>query len=395
MIYYMKEVKEMKLLKVIIEGNNIFKDGKIEFDFTAQDKVVDKNNLDHLFSNVYSQNSFAIAGINASGKTTVLNYLSIIFDVFFRNKQLNEVDGKYLFGNGIQFTLFYYNENTLFELNSSVKLAENDEYEFVEETIRAKESKKVTAKKKLYVFNDKELLVKRSGLEQDYLAKDISINIIQTKNDRLIIGNALKMTNYNFYLSSWDVPQEVIKFFDSSIEYVRNSPNGGTYLKFYHQEEIFISNFMELEKYLSSGTIKGINIFSLIILAIKNGGYVLIDEIEKHFNKTIITTIFNLFKNIESNPKGATLIFSTHYSELLDEFNRKDNIYITLKDRNNKNQNELVNYSDKVKRNDLKKSEVYLSNYIKGTAPQYTATMDLKKYFKGLTNKENVMNGKD
>lgn len=196
-------------------------------------------------------------------------------------------------------------------------------------------------------------------------------------------------------MPNWNVPQEVIKFFDSSIEYVRNAHNGGTYLKFYHQQEIFISSILELEKYLSSGTIKGINVFSLIISSIENGGYVLIDEIENHFNKTIITTIFNLFKDEKINPNGATLIFSTHYSELLDEFNRKDNIYITLKDRNNQSQNELVNYSDKVKRNDLKKSEVYLSNYIKGTAPQYRATMELKKYIKGLANEETVKNGKN
>lgn len=395
MIYYMKEVNEMKLLKIIVEGNNIFKDGIIEFDFTAQDKVIDKENLNHLFSNIYSQNSFAIAGINASGKTTVLNYLSIIFDVFFRNKQLNEVDGKYLLGDRIQFTVFYYDNNHIFKLDSTVKLNETNEYEFVEETIRVKDSKKVTSKKELYVFHDKELLVIRSDLDQKYLAKDISINVVQTKNNPMYVGNSLNLTNYNFYMPNWNVPQEVIKFFDSSIEYVRNAHNGGTYLKFYHQQEIFISSILELEKYLSSGTIKGINVFSLIISSIENGGYVLIDEIENHFNKTIITTIFNLFKDEKINPNGATLIFSTHYSELLDEFNRKDNIYITLKDRNNQSQNELVNYSDKVKRNDLKKSEVYLSNYIKGTAPQYRATMELKKYIKGLANEETVKNGKN
>ncbi|MFL2146465.1 AAA family ATPase [Desemzia sp. FAM 24101] len=383
----------MKLLKVIIEGNNIFKDGRIEFDFTAQDKVVHKENLNHLFSNIYTQNSFAIAGINASGKTTVLKYLSIIMDVFFRNKQLNEVIGKDLLGNNMKFIIFYYDQENVFKLSSIVALNNNNEYEFIEETIVVKESKKVMSKKKLYAFNDTEVLVKRTDLDQKYLPKDISVNIIQTKNTPIYIGSYLDLTNYNFYLSNWDVPQEVIKFFDSSIEYVRDADKGGTFLKFYSQEEIFISNFMELEKYLSSGTIKGINAFSLIIPAIKNGGYVLIDEIENHFNKTIITTIFNLFKDEKTNPNGATLIFSTHYSELLDEFNRKDNIYITLKDRNNENQNELVNYSKKVQRNDLKKSEVYLSNYIKGTAPQYTATMDLKNYVKELTNEINAENG--
>ena len=34
------------------------------------------------------------------------------------------------------------------------------------------------------------------------------------------------------------------------------------------------------------------------------------------------------FLDKKVNKKGATLIFSTHYSELLDEFERNDNIYI-------------------------------------------------------------------
>lgn len=58
------------------------------------------------------------------------------------------------------------------------------------------------------------------------------------------------------------------------------------------------------------------------------GGYLIVDELENHFNKEIAATLVRFFLDKKVNKKGATLIFSTHYSELLDEFERNDNIYI-------------------------------------------------------------------
>ena len=74
------------------------------------------------------------------------------------------------------------------------------------------------------------------------------------------------------------------------------------------------------------------------------------------------------------NPKGAMLIFSTHYSELLDEFERNDNIYIVR----NINGISAENLSNILKRNDIKKSEAYQSGYLEGTVPMYDAYIELK-----------------
>jgi len=59
------------------------------------------------------------------------------------------------------------------------------------------------------------------------------------------------------------------------------------YLKF-KGEEIVLNNVMDLGKYLSSGTIKGIITFSMVKEVFLSGGYLLVDEIENHFNKEII-----------------------------------------------------------------------------------------------------------
>ena len=75
------------------------------------------------------------------------------------------------------------------------------------------------------------------------------------------------------------------------------------------------------------------------------------------------------------NPKGAMLIFSTHYAELLDEFERNDNIYIVR----NKDGISAENLSVVLKRNDIKKSDAYQSGFLEGTVPMYDAYMSLKK----------------
>lgn len=108
---------------------------------------------------------------------------------------------------------------------------------------------------------------------------------------------------------------------------------------------------LELEKYLSSGTIKGINLFINAMMVLDKGGYLIIDELENHFNKELAATLVRFFMNHKVNKKGAVILLSTHYPELLDEFERNDNIYIT---RNNDGIS-VENLSNILKRNDIKK----------------------------------------
>ena len=65
-------------------------------------------------------------------------------------------------------------------------------------------------------------------------------------------------------------------------------------IKFKNSNKKIIADLIELSDYLSSGTIKGINILGNLIVTLKSGGYLLIDEIENHLNKNIV--INNIFK---------------------------------------------------------------------------------------------------
>ena len=135
-----------------------------------------------------------------------------------------------------------------------------------------------------------------------------------------------------------------------------------------------MNNIVEIERYLSSGTIKGIVTFTIAREILREGGYLLIDEIENHFNKEIVSTLIRFFKDKQLNKKGGVLFFSTHYPEILDEYDRNDSIFIT------RNNNITVeNLCTILKRNDIMKSEAYESGYLQGTTPSYEAYMKLKK----------------
>lgn len=111
---------------------------------------------------------------------------------------------------------------------------------------------------------------------------------------------------------------------------------------------------------MSSGTIKGIVTFTIAREILREGGYLLIDEIENHFNKEIVSTLIRFFKDKQLNKKGGVLFFSTHYPEILDEYDRNDSIFIT---RNN-NGITVENLCTILKRNDIMKSEAYESGYL-------------------------------
>ena len=88
--------------------------------------------------------------------------------------------------------------------------------------------------------------------------------------------------------------------------------------------------------------------------------------------------------NHKVNKKGASIIFSTHYPELLDEFERNDDIFIVK----NNGGISVENLSKLLTRNDIKKSEVYQSGYLKGTVPAYEAYINLKKAIINIVSKE-------
>lgn len=256
-------------------------------------------------------------------------------------------------------------------------------YVIESEKLWSKKATKFTTRKQISDFDNYEPILVRNSQEK-FLADDISIVIAKNKedNEQSIVTSLLGFTNVNVLPFNEDIPLEIIKYFDPSIEYLyfEKDERNSIHLKFKGKSELLLFNPIDLNKYLSSGTIRGIFLFYEALNTLQNGGYVIVDELEKHFNKEIVCTIIRIFKSIKLNINGATLIYTTHYPELLNEYDRNDNIFIT------KNQDgiSVENLSFLLKRNDIKKSEAYQSGYLKGTTPSYNSYIELKRKFESI-----------
>lgn len=242
----------------------------------------------------------------------------------------------------------------------------------------------VKSKKYLTDFTGIEPIAVRSNNEM-YLSDDVSFIIAHNKkyNDSIEIYSLLSYTNVNVLPFTENIPLEVIAFLDPTIEklYFEETDNKTfIHLKFKEEDEIILNNAIDLEHYLSSGTIKGIITFSMVKEVLATGGYLLVDEIENHFNKEIVMTLIRFFMDSHLNKKGGTLIFTTHYPELLDEYDRNDGISIV---RNRKGIT-VENLSQLLKRNDIKKSDAYQSGMLEGTTPVYDAYMQFKEEFRNF-----------
>ena len=377
----------MKILRITAQGLPLFKD-VLDLKFYAQQRVADKDkdNLYHLFSNVYLNPTSSFIGINASGKTSVLKVLRLALGII-SNEPINHISTKQILGNTKQtvFNVYFYceerNEIGRLEtvITSKVTKTEGLVYRIVSERLWTKGVEEIFTRKSMLDFNDKQLVLVRDG-QDDFLSDDVSIMIAYNKKSgtRMSVVDLLVFTNLNILPDFTDIPLEVISFLDptiESIQFEKINEKSLIHLKFREKQEILLNNILEIDHYLSSGTIKGIVTFTIAREILREGGYLVIDEIENHFNKEIVSTLIRFFKDKQLNKKGGVLFFSTHYPELMDEYDRNDSIFITR----NSNGITVENLCTILKRNDIKKSEAYESGYLQGTTPSYESYMKLKK----------------
>lgn len=388
----------MKLLKLCATGLPLFRD-KCEIDFMALQRVTEENaeQMSKVFStdlqDFYKNNVISFIGINASGKTTLLKLITFACRLL-NNEPLNLIDcSEVLDGlneeQQVVLDIYFYadNKSTVpFTNNGAINLLQtvivrrDKKYVITHEILKSKKIDKAVRKKNVFDFTGVEINMSRQHINSEFLLDDVSIMVAFNKRNKeeIRITDMLRYTNINQLNISEDCPLELIAFFDPSIEYLKLRNKGkdtDICLKFRGKEELVLKQMSELNRYLSSGTIKGINIFISAMRTFETGGYLIVDELENHFNREIVSTLIRFYMDHKVNHQGATLVFSTHYPELLDEFERNDNIYIVR----NRQGITADNLSTILKRNDIKKSEIYQSDFLEGTVPAYDAYMDLKK----------------
>lgn len=378
----------MKLLRITANGLPLFKD-KIDLCFLATQRVNDeqKKSLYHLFSNVYLNFTNGFIGINASGKTSILKVILLCLKIV-NNEPINHIECKSILGEAksVTFNIYFYSNkaNEICLLKTTIVANKKNfseiEYSIENEELYSKKSSEFKIKKSLFDFTKYDQCLIRNTNEE-FLPSDVSIIISRNKKfkENIHIVDMLKFTNENILPTTKNISLDIISFLDPTIEKLHFDEKGNNtliHLKFKGKEEIILNNINELNNYLSSGTIKGMIAFQLVSDILKDGGYFIIDEIENHFNKEIVVTLLRLFMDGKLNKNGGIIIYSTHYPELLDEYERNDSLFITR----NMNGIAIDNLSNILKRNDIKKSDAYESGLMEGTTPSYEAYMKLKKH---------------
>lgn len=391
----------MKLLKLNINGLKLYQNETFNFDFVASQRATDNNSdsLTNLFNRIYTHNILSIVGINAVGKTTALGLINEIMNTYVSGNGLEDKHHVFI-GDKFNINVFLYDEidKKIYLIVSKLNKNKDSTFEFISESVFEKGISKLT-KKNLYDFSGINLpLLERSEVESGLLPDNFSVfrKILKDKKHTSNRSQVVYFDGYlspNYLLGQEFVSPEVISYLDPSIEYFHvvddsvDKEKKQYRLKFYSSDEIRINNGLDLSQYFSSGTLKGMSLFTIAWLVLETGATLLVDELENHFNKAIVKTFIGLFQDKSINKNDATLIFTTHYPELLDEFDRNDDIYIARR----KEKMTLDDLSSLLDRGDLKKSEIFESNYLGGTAPNYDLMMSVKKSFNkkfGTTNEK-------
>lgn len=394
-----------KLIQIEATGVKLF-EKTVRIDLYAKNRVIDDDEYTNLLisqgnTKISTLNTIAFTGVNASGKTKAIQLIAFVI-LLLQGKSVNNAMEKLHLIEILDTTCnlsiktLFYEKSKVYKLDTIIEIRHSDEGPedmamITEERLYAKEEKRIKSKKALDYFDESMLTIVR-GKDTEYLPDDVSIIIghnnkigYKKPDTGMYMINEYNAVNFNFLyrIDSRYLPY-IIKYLDSSIEYIDFKKDEGEFpqrtlrLKYKSDDnEIVLNNPIELENYISSGTIKGIYMITGIIRVLRNGGYYIIDEIENHFNQELVASIVSLFSSERTNPKGAVIIFTTHYPELLDRFKRNDNVYIT---RHGIKGITITNLSDELKRNDIKRSEILQSDYLGGTAPSYEAYMDLKKH---------------
>ena len=376
----------MRILTIKANGLPLYKEA-FDVSFVAVQKVMSShlNSVSNLFGNIFINSAEAFIGINAAGKTTALKVISFTC-LLLSAQPLNSDYVPDILATNMEtlFEIDFFANNTIYHLRSKILKTLNSEggynTKILSEELWAKPANTTINKTNLLDFSDlNPVRVRRNS--DEYLPEDVSIMIAEKKQlrEKTVIVDLGGFTNFNLFLpEGGTVPTEIITLLDPTIEYisVENINNKIVIrLKFYNRDEIVLYNPGDLMAYLSSGTVKGVRVFTDAIRVLKTGGYLIVDEVENHFNRELVASLLRLFMNKNTNPKGAVIVFSTHYPELLDELDRNDAVFITRSSHGLTvdNLNSLLN------RNDMKKSEVYQSNFLGGTAPKYNALVALQK----------------
>ena len=340
---------------------------------TSEDKEYE---LQEIADDLYVFNTVAFVGKNASGKTSAIELMECCYSIL---SEFRLEDKHYNYDNVKLEIIFYYKGN-IYKYTTGLKSDPNlgSKANFTEQHIYQKKYYKSKVKE-IYAVEGFEEITGFGELPED---TSIVFFILKKKATRAVYFNCNGEGADTYHLlframKTYKIPEnilvKVIKIFDDKIKSLEMVDE--KHYKLIYQDHVKELSDSELVYILSSGTTKGVLLYIFVVAAVENGFDLLIDEVENHFHKTLVENMISLFKDKTVNKKYATLMFTTHYCEVLDLFNRQDNIWIAKSDNKIHLENMYENYNI---RTELLKSRQFYNNVF-DTSVNYEDLMALKK----------------
>lgn len=368
----------MKILRV--QASN-FKNCADNFtiDFVAKSKKTTEDKeyeLEELAENLYTFNTVAFVGKNASGKTTAVELLDCCYSILGNFC----VENKYYSYDGIKLEIIFFHEGFIYRYRTELSADStfSNRATFVNQTLERKMYLK-SYHKNIYSDDRFELVPIAGELPEDtsivfFVLKKKETRAVYFDSDGQGVATYLLMFKaLKKYGISTDLFANILGVFDSNIVDLSMIDERNFRLTFKNQSQTVLSD-KELIHFLSSGTTKGILLYTFVVAALQYGFDLIVDEVENHFHKTLVENMLSLFKDKSVNKNGARLIFTTHYCEVLDLFNRQDNIWIAKSN----GKVSLTAMRDYEIRPELLKSRQFYNNAFQ-TAVNYEDLMKLKK----------------
>lgn len=381
----------LELLKVKANGFKLLEDN-FELDFTTRTRVYQKDKLSEIEEIDKGLNTFrsiAFVGGNSSGKSTALSL--VLKTLLFLQTGRWEFIPREFKKDSIDLNIVFYLEGFLYNYSCTFNKIEIDKLSIANiyspitnEKLIKLEYNKARGIVNLDLLNtngvDESEILKSSLLDTSAIAKitgdKISVDEFSNNN---IVNFDVNIVRNTFFASLNSCDKElvssIIKLLDESIEYIICDNSDLVKFKRINEKEIIISQ-LELLSILSSGTFRGVELYVRSINALKYGKVFIVDEIENCFHKNLVKNLLFIFNSKNINSKGAKLIFSIHYTEILDSLSRRDNIFITHKENGYVNVKNL--YSDYDVRTELSKSNQF-DNNVFNTSFNYEQLLNVKE----------------
>lgn len=368
-------------MKLLYVKASHFKNAKDDFEisFVAKSKKTTEDReyeLQEIAEDLFVYNTMTFVGKNASGKTTAVELLDCCYSILgdFR------LEGKHYEYSDVELDMIFFHEGYVYRYMTTLQ---------PDHTLSNKAvfTKQHIYRKKYYKTKLKTICKWDDFMEcEDFgeLPEDTSkvFFILKKKTTRAIyfdsFGESAGTYSILFKaLKNYKIADEIflniIRIFDENVKMIEKIDEHN--YKLYYLEKIKNVSEQELVYLLSSGTTKGVLLYVLMVASLKNGFDLIVDEIENHFHKTLVENMISLYKDKSVNKNNATLIFTTHYCEVLDLFNRRDNIWIAKTDSQVYLNNMYENYEI---RTELLKSRQFYNNAFQ-TAVNYDELMNLKR----------------